>query len=286
MPVPRFRSVAAAFASRRFEEVGVRSAEAPHSPSPGSAERPEPFIVPLGRFEADANARSSPPGPARKDCASRERVPSQSADPGKPDRHSARTRRNRKANLTIVPHPLREPQIEANPDPSARRTFDEKQAPRPDPFAASNRSKLRSFRRRAFDMEASLPSRPVGSLGSRRTLILPLPDLATRSEPLVLDPSRRQRGASSVSSPPDLPPKRERSNIRPVRGIDRRRTSCLLPPGHPPEGKPPNLDPSQPRSGASPVLDRRTAWEPKSPHDPHSRTFQIEANPDPSSRRT
>jgi hypothetical protein len=202
-----------------------------------------------------------------------------------PDRLSARTRRNRKANLTIVPHPFREPQIEANPDPSARRTFDEKRTPRLDPFAASNRSKPRSFRRRT-SLGSKLPASIRLQPGLEANLDPSAAGRRTRGEPLVLDPSRRQRGASPVSSPPDLPLKRERSNTQPVCDIGRRRTSCLLPPGHPPEGKPPNLDPSQPRSGASPALDRRTAWKPKSPHDPFSRTFKIEANPDPCSCRT
>jgi len=215
------------------------------SPSVGSKRTRTPAprrLAPLGKTELPGNeCLRSPPIRAS------------------PDRLSARTRRNRKANLTIVPHPLREPQIEANPGLSARRTFNMEASLPSRPVRSLEPKQAPILPPRAFDREASLPSRPVGSLGSRRTSILPLPDLATRSEPLVLDPSRRQRGASSVSSPPDLPLKRERSNTRPVRGIGRRRTSCLLPLGHPPEGKPPNLDPSQPRSGASPVLDRRTA---------------------------
>lgn len=220
MPVPRFRSVAAAFASRRFEEAGWRSAEAPRLAVPRVRRKAGAFRLP------PRSVRSGRERPLLAAWPRSERLsfPGTSAFAVRrsgqaQNRLSARTRRSRKANLTIVPHPLREPQIEANPDPSARRTFDEKQAPRLDPFAASNRSKLRSFRRGTLtgsELPTSIPLQP----GLKANLDPSAAGRRTRGEPLVLDPSRRQRGASSVSSPPDLPPKRERFDTGPVRDID------------------------------------------------------------------
>jgi len=246
MPVPLSEASQQLSPRAASKRLARGAPKRPVSPSPGSAERPGPFVFPLGRFEADANVRSSPPG-ARSE---RQKLPGNECLRSPPIRgkprtafpqgHAAIERRTSRSCRTL----FASFKIEANPDPSARRTFDEKRTPRLDPFAASNRSKLRSFRCRT-SMGSKLPASIRLQPGLEANLDPSAAGRRTRSEPLVVDPSRRQRGASSVSSPPDLPHKRERFKSRPVRDIGGRRTSCLLPPGHPPESKPPNLDPSQ-----------------------------------------
>jgi len=242
------------------------------SPSVGSKRTRTPAprrLAPLGKTELPGNeCLRSPPIRAS------------------PDRLSARTRRNRKANLTIVPHPLREPQIEANPGLSARRTF---------------------------NMEASLPSRPVRSLEPKQAPILPPPGLRQGSKPPV--PTRWQLGLEANLDPSAAGSRDEkrtpcprsfaapaRSKLRFLAAGPSTEARTLQHPARSRHRPKANLLPFAARSsarGQAPeprpfAASIRSKPRPRPPDrmrteilpQPVSRTFQIEANPDPSSRRT
>jgi len=241
MPNPRFQSFAPALACAPLRRVRYRRLPKPSPvPSPGSDEgRGRPSSPSVGSNPARTPG-SSPPS-ARSESRS---FPGTIAFAVRRSGQARSAFRQERVEIEGEPHDLAAP--------SSR---------------AWHRSELRSFRSPDRRREANSP---VSTRSQPRIEANSDPSAAgrrTRSELLVLDPSRRHREASSRPSPPVPPPKRERFEIEPVGCIDRKRTPCLCRQVSRPE-QAPNLDPSQPRTGASSVLDRRTAWEPKSPHDP------------------
>jgi len=202
MPFPRFRSFPKARAFFGPEEAGGSGREPfPCRPRvPTGAEAP---IFPFGRFGAGANARSSPPGaPSEKASLPRTDRLRDFGGRGASSRFRLPPQGHRIRRQAFAPAPSSQPGPGANSDPSATgpspksklssvdpfRDFVPERAPilpppdlhrRASPpastrFAASSRSEPRSFRRRTSAEEQALQLRPVRSLVSKRTSILPL----------------------------------------------------------------------------------------------------------------
>jgi len=242
MSVPRFRSVAAAFASRRFEEVGFRKRRSTRVAVPRFRRKAEAFVFPLGRFETNANVRSSPPGgrsesrsspgtialavrrPGQARSAFRQERVEIEGEPRDPTAPSSRTWH--RSELRSFRSPDRRWEANSPLDPFAAsnrgkprslrcRTSHEQQAPRPPSFAAPSGSKLPSLaagpssKARTLRIEARRQHRPEANL-------LPLPP----GQPPGASPEPRPFAASIRSKLRSRPPERMRTEI-PARPVSR-----------------------------------------------------------------
>jgi len=259
MPVPRFRSVAAAFASRRFEEVGSRSAEAPRvavprvrrkagafrlPPRPVRSGRERPLLAawrPLGKTELPGN-----------ECL---RSPPIRASPiAFPQGHAAIERRTSRSCRTLfasfkskrtpilppagpsmrseLPVSTRlQPRTEASSDPSAAGSSTWKRTPRLDPFAAWAQGEPRSFRcRMSHEKRTPRPRSFAAPARSKLRFLAAGPCAEART---LQHPARSRH--------------RPKANLLPFAARSSARGQALEP------------RPFAARAGASPVPDRRTA---------------------------
>jgi len=246
MPDPVSEALQPAFAFAPLRRGRFDQSRSARPAVPGFRRRPGPPSSP-----SVGSNRTQAPDPPRLALARKDKPSGNDRLRGPPVRSKPRSAFPRECiriegepcNLVA---PSSQPSNRSEPRSLRHRTFDAKQAPRLDPFAASNRSQA--------------PTHPP-------------PDLRTRSKLLVLDPSRHSRGANSVALPPDLSPGSELPDTGPfatwrqgepcifrrrvIRSRASPRTSTLR-----------SLEPKQ-----APVLslpDR--TQEPKSPPRPVSRT--------------